>query len=147
MGGGNLHCDDNQDMVDGLCYAECPTGLHHVPGFPYQCVGADGISQMRGAGTVPGCKTGEVQSVGLCYRAPPTGYTNILGVEWQGCPPGTKDFGVGCTRESYTRGIGAIPWLGLFMNKGIVATICIIIALYIVIRVGSAVYAAKKGKQ
>lgn len=147
MGGGGLKCDDNHDMVDGLCYNKCPTGSTHATAMPYLCQsGGHGPSYTANTGTIPGCKPGQVKSGAVCYDEPPPGYHNLAGTEWQDCPPGARDSGVGCFRESYTRDIGAIPWVGLFLNKGIVASICIAIALYIVIRIGYSIYSSRQAK-
>ena len=147
MGAAELICNDNEDKIDGLCYDKCPTGSTHATAMPYLCVsGGHGPSYTTdGPGSLMGCKPGEVKDGLLCYPEPPPNYHNVGGVEWQNCPPGTKDTGIGCLRESYLRDMGAIPWLGLFVNSGFVAAICIIIALYIVIRIGFAIYQARKG--
>ena len=142
------NCSSNEDKIGALCYDKCPTGLHHVPGIPTSCVGDRGITYDRGAGHLMACKKGEIKDGLLCYPEPPPGWSSHAGIQAAPCPEGTQNnTPLICGRQTSDRGAGGIPWLGLFMNKGIVATICIIIALYIVIRVGSAVYAAKKGKQ
>ena len=148
MGAAELICDDNKDTVDSLCYDKCPAGLHHTPGMPYQCIGDRGISYTTSAGSLMGCKKGEIKDGLLCYPEPPPGWSSHAGIQAAPCPEGTQNnTPLICGRQTSDRGVGAIPWLGLFMNTGIVATICIIIALYIVIKIGYAVYAARKGKQ
>jgi hypothetical protein len=53
--GGDSDTSKNTDLVDGLCYKQCPKDKpNHVPGMPYLCMkGKRGISYGRGAGTVP----------------------------------------------------------------------------------------------
>jgi hypothetical protein len=52
------------------------------------------------------CPAGTTEdSLGLCYREPPPGFVKTtLGMMSDVCPTGTTDFGVGCSRNSYTRG-------------------------------------------
>ena len=64
----------------------------------------------RGAGNPLQCAQGLNNIAGLCYKNCPYGYTmQSLGLCSQICPSGTKDFGVGCIREAYNRGVGKIP--------------------------------------
>ena len=52
----------------------------------------------------------ETNIAGLCYGKIPPGYSRkTLGLLDQDCPGGSQDFGVGCTRQSYSRGAGVIP--------------------------------------
>lgn len=57
LGGSKLktNIDDFKDLVDGLCYRQCPSEKpNHIGGAPYLCTkGERGISYGRGAGTVP----------------------------------------------------------------------------------------------
>ena len=64
----------------------------------------------RGAGNPLQCAPGLNNIAGLCYNNCPYGYTmQSLGLCSQICPSGTKDFGIGCIREAYNRGVGKIP--------------------------------------
>jgi hypothetical protein len=100
------------DLIDGLCYKKCPAGKEHVPGMPYLCRTVGDVSYTRTAGTLPSCAAGKTEdSAGLCYDAAPPGYQKqSLGLISQVCPPGSADYGVGCTRESYSRD-GKFPFL------------------------------------
>jgi len=52
----------------------------------------------------------ETNIAGLCYGDIPKGYSRkVIGTLDQDCPPGSTDFGVGCTRQAYNRGAGLIP--------------------------------------
>ena len=109
---GRLHnggvCPSDREKIDGLCYKRCPAGMSHVPGMPYLCR-ANGVpvSEGRGAGTPMKCAAGETNIAGLCYNNCPSGSVmQSLGLCSQTCPQNTTDFGVGCTRESYSRGVG-----------------------------------------
>lgn len=100
-------CPSGRNKIDGLCYAGCPAGQSHVAGMPYLCKANVPLSQGRGVGSPMICKDGEKEIAGLCYNSCEAGSTmQSLGLCSQNCPAGTTDFGVGCTRESYTRPVG-----------------------------------------
>jgi hypothetical protein len=100
-------CPAGKERIDGLCYSGCPAGQSHVAGMPYLCKANVPLSQGRGVGTPMHCKDGEKGIAGLCYDPCEAGSTmQSLGLCSQNCPAGTTDFGVGCTRESYNRGVG-----------------------------------------
>ena len=100
-------CPSGKERIDGLCYSGCPAGQSHVAGMPYLCKANVPLSQGRGVGTPMHCKDGETGIAGLCYDPCASGSTmQSLGLCSQNCPAGTTDFGVGCTRESYNRGVG-----------------------------------------
>ena len=142
------NCSSDREKIDGLCYRKCPAGLHHLAGMPYQCVGDHGIGYDRGVGNLMGCKDDQIKDALLCYPKPPPGWSSHAGIQAAPCPEGTQNnTPLICGRQTSDRGVGAIPWIGLFMNTGIVADICIIIALYIVIRIGFAIYSARKDKK
>ena len=116
--------NDWEERIDGLNYNKCPEGFGRVPGMPYLCsksftkqsrvlgpkhmkcpmkpvsgVVVDGLQRER-----------ETEVAGLCYSDIPIGYSRkTLGLLDQDCPPGSQDFGVGCTRQAYNRGAGLIP--------------------------------------
>ena len=98
-------CPPDREKVDGMCYKRCPAGMEHTPGMPYLCKTAGDLSYPRGAGKPMKCPPGlSEDSLGLCYRDPPPGFVKTtLGMMSDVCPPGSTDFGVGCTRNSYTR--------------------------------------------
>jgi hypothetical protein len=101
-------CPSDREKIDGLCYKRCPAGMSHVPGMPYLCrtTGVP-VSEGRGAGFPMKCARGETEISGLCYNTCPSGSVmQSLGLCSQSCPAGSTDFGVGCTRESYSRGAG-----------------------------------------
>jgi hypothetical protein len=101
-------CPSDREKVDGLCYKKCPEGWEHVAGMPYNCKKSGvPLSEGRGAGYPMKCAAGETEIAGLCYNPCAEGSTmQSLGLCSQNCPSGTTDFGVGCTRESYSRGAG-----------------------------------------
>lgn len=103
------YCADGGDLIDGLCYSACPEGKKHIPGMPYLCQ-TDGPLSIPLGTALPICGPGTSEdSLGLCYNDPPPGYVkSTLGMMETPCPPGSFDFGVGCTRES-TFDVGGIP--------------------------------------
>jgi hypothetical protein len=108
-----LYCDDpNQEMIGLTCYDKCPEGMEHPPGMPNQCRTKGEISYYRGVPSTPFCDyTQSEDSLGLCYNDPPPNFQKTtLGMISDICPPGTGSFGTGCTRESYNRGAGTIPF-------------------------------------
>ena len=116
--------DGDEDRVDGLDYKKCPDGYSRQPGMPYLC-SASFTKQSRvlaprtlkcnrtkkegvAAGAVEWDE--ETNIAGLCYGKIPPGYSRkVIGTLDQDCPPGSQDFGVGCSRQSYSRGAGLIP--------------------------------------
>lgn len=77
------------------------TQTTRVPGMPYLCEAPGPLSIPLGT-DLPICGAGQSEdSAGLCYNDPPAGYVKTtLGLMETPCPPGSFDFGVGCTRES-----------------------------------------------
>ena len=114
----------HEDKIDGLNYNKCPEGMTHQPGMPYLCT-ASFTKQSRvmaprsmkcerkaKAGIAAGAVEWEEETniAGLCYGDIPKGYSRkVVGTLDQDCPPGSTDFGVGCTRQAYNRGAGLIP--------------------------------------
>ena len=91
--------DDNIDM----CSTKCPPGQTNIG-----IGGCQREKYNRGIGKPMECAPGQTQdSLGLCYEACPKGYSKqSLGLCSQDCPSDSKDFGVGCIREAYNRGVG-----------------------------------------
>ena len=109
-----LYCDNpNQERIGLLCYDKCPPNMEKIPGFPNQCrtIG-EGASYERGFGDIPTCRPDQSQdSLGLCYNNPePPFVKTTLGMMSDVCPEGSFPFGVGCTRESYNRGVGTLAF-------------------------------------
>lgn len=114
----------HEDKIDGLNYNKCPEGMSHQPGMPYLCT-ASFTKQSRvmaprsmkcerkaKAGIAAGAVEWDEETniAGLCYGDIPKGYSRkVVGTLDQDCPPGSTDFGVGCTRQAYNRGAGLIP--------------------------------------
>jgi len=114
----------HEDKIDGLNYNKCPEGMTHQPGMPYLCT-ASFTKQSRvmaprsmkcerkaKAGIAAGAVEWDEETniAGLCYGDIPKGYSRkVVGTLDQDCPPGSTDFGVGCTRQAYNRGAGLIP--------------------------------------
>jgi len=136
------NCPSDREKIDGLCYNKCNEGEEHIPGMPYLCrVKGHGLSEGRGAGGIPNCGSNTNsdhphQDAALCYRNAPRGYNNsIAGVEWQQCPKGTTDFGVGCTRESYMIGVGKLAWFWTIVTVVIILAVIGAVA-YLRVRMG-----------
>lgn len=112
------YCADGGDLIAGLCYSKCPEGMEHMPGAPYSCRTIGEISYGRTAGVPMICGEGQTEdSLGLCYNQPPPGFEKTtLGLMADKCPDGTTDFGVGCSRESYNRGVGKIG-LSIYLKE------------------------------
>jgi len=113
-----------EERIDGLDYNQCPGGYNRIPGMPYLCT-ASFTKQTRvldpklmkcSRTKKDGVAVGQVEwdeetnIAGLCYGKIPPGYSRkTLGLLDQDCPAGSQDFGVGCTRQAYSRGAGLIP--------------------------------------
>jgi len=116
----NPSCSSEEYMHEGKCYPKCKPGY-----FAEGAVCKQGpcpvntkdagptctkSSSGRGVGTLPTCKPGQYQSGALCYPSCRAGYKGVGPVCWKDpCPPGTKDDGISCTKESYGRGAGRVP--------------------------------------
>ena len=112
MTGRSPTCRPNEELIGLLCYPRCRPGFNGVGpvcwrDLPRYWKGSYG----RGAGSSMQCAPGLRNIAGLCYKECPPGFTmQSLGLCSQICPPGSTDFGVGCTRESYNRGVGSTPF-------------------------------------
>ena len=105
-------------------YNKCAEGFSRVPGLPYLC-SKSFTKESRVLGPRPmkcpmkpvsgvlvdgAQRERETEIAGLCYSDIPVGYSRkVVGTLDQDCPPGSQDFGVGCTRQAYSRGAGLIP--------------------------------------
>jgi len=104
-------CDGGKESVDGLCYEPCPAGYSRVPGAPNIC----SRSYAKATFIIPPqsgeCPADKELIAGLCYAKDiPAGYSRkVLGTLDQTCPPGAKDAGGVCLRETYERGAGKVP--------------------------------------
>lgn len=105
-------CPPGQSLQPGgaLCVEDCPPGMEHPPGLPNQCRTIGEVSYERGIGDLPICGAGATYKDGLCYYLTPGFQIQSAGLESDPCPPGSFDFGAGCTRESYTRGAGHLAF-------------------------------------
>ncbi len=56
-----------------------------------------------------GCNPGEVKVGSMCYELPRPGYHCDLLNCYRDCPPGYKDIGISCQKDSYGRGVGKVP--------------------------------------
>lgn len=107
IGGLDSKCPDDRENQDGLCYQRC---RDNYTGRGPVCWKNGDLSKGRGVGKIPSCSPGKDNIAGLCYDKCPKGYSmQSLGLCSQDCPAGANDFGVGCTREAYNRGVGTIP--------------------------------------
>ena len=115
---------DYEERIDGLNYNKCPEGFSRIPGMPYLCTKSFTkqsrvlaprpmkcpMKPVSGALPDGAQRERETDIAGLCYSEVPKGYSRkVLGTLDQDCPPGSQDFGVGCTRQAYNRGAGLIP--------------------------------------
>lgn len=105
------------ELIGALCYPRCPAGTSRVRGVPNSCSGTFAKQSRVLAPRPLKCAPGLEQKGLLCYKPPPPGYSMpTVGINSQNCPPGAKDIGVACERESYNRGVGK-PKLKLQMVK------------------------------
>lgn len=97
-----LKCQFTGNKIIKEVCVDSPLYTSRVPGMPYVCRTVGDISYTRGVGDIPSCADGQTEdSLGLCYNQPPAGFVKTtLGMMADICPPGSFDFGVGCTRES-----------------------------------------------
>lgn len=108
-------------MRDGLCYEDCRPGYRRegllcTRSFnkrtEIQAPRELKCPRTARAGVAAGVVEWDEETniAGLCYGKVPPGYSRkLLGTLDQDCPPGSTDFGVGCTRQAYNRGAGLIP--------------------------------------
>jgi len=112
---------DKPNLIDGLCYANCPADHTRVPRMPYTCMPNT-------------CPSGYHKTdVNTCYRHPhtyyrdqscPSGYNNKEGICWQDtygrgagripdkkpCPPGQRDDGTSCWEDLGSSGYWNYTW-------------------------------------
>jgi len=110
------YCGD-KEYDAGLCYNKCPAGYKGVGPLCYpSCpqgwkdtgVACQKDSYGRGAGTAMNyCGTKEFDA-GLCYNKCEAGYSGAGPVCYATCPPGWKDTGVSCQKNSYGNGAGRL---------------------------------------
>lgn len=83
-----------------LCTPECPAGFSDT--------GATCLKpkQERGAGTIPGCPSGQENDGGLCYPTCKAGFDGVGPVCWQECK-GSTPYGCGAGCVSKKRPAGA----------------------------------------
>jgi hypothetical protein len=111
-------CNADEEKQGSLCYKKCAAGYYGDGPVCYSNDGPfDRETYDRGVGEPLKCPSNMTQIGALCYPAIPPGYARqSLGLLSQTCPDGSRDFGVGCVREFYNRGIGMIP-LDVKMKK------------------------------
>jgi len=114
-------CPPGTSMRDGLCYEDCRPGYRRegllcTRSFnkrtEIQAPRELKCPRTARAGVAAGVVEWDEETniAGLCYGKVPPGYSRkLLGTLDQDCPPGSTDFGVGCTRQAYNRGAGLIP--------------------------------------
>lgn len=122
------YCDPGKSNIDGLCYTDCPPGMHHPPGMPNQCR-TDGDISYYSEGKPMNCAPGREQRGAMCYDSC-SGY-NSGEVTYERrndniefcstvCPPGTTNIGIGgCQKDSYSRPAGTIPFR-MYMKERLV---------------------------
>lgn len=95
-------CPSGQELVEGLCYPVCKSGYSSVDGAPTICKKAcpSGYTDTgltcyrgpktiakdtygRGAGSPPGCSSGQDLDAGLCYPQCKSGYHGIAATCWK----------------------------------------------------------------
>ncbi|MFM7981919.1 MAG: hypothetical protein ACKPKO_21625, partial [Candidatus Fonsibacter sp.] len=111
-----LHCNTN--CWEECCNKGCPSGyantgctcIMYNSYWKNSYVPTTYAKPYRGSGNHLQCANELTNIVGLCYKKCSNGYTmQSLGLCSQTCPSDTRDFGIGCIREAYDRGIGTIP--------------------------------------
>ncbi len=122
-------CENGKTNRGGLCYEECKSGYssdgtsrcyQNCPdGMSATTTSCNKGTYTRAAGTVPPlkckglkckseCPGSKHKEDGLCYQDAKDGYDCKALTCWQKCPDGMKDFGVGCTKNSYSVGTGVV---------------------------------------
>ncbi len=128
------YCPPGKSKEGGLCYDACRPGYSSDGAtICYQnCPGSGGWTATltsctkpsyydRGIGIAPeidncgrgnwkcdhySCKSNRQLENGMCYEIPREGFKCTVTVCTPRCPDGMTDFGVGCTKHSYNRGVG-----------------------------------------
>lgn len=100
-----LSCQPDEELQGLLCYKRCSDG--------YSKVGLNICSPAGGPGIKTNlfdrqyCDGGTTLAAGLCATPCKPGFhsvgASICSVD---CPPGMMDFGLGCTKRIYSRGVG-----------------------------------------
>lgn len=87
---------------------------HTASTNPFKMLGSDycwdeSVGKRASAASV-NCPTGydDYQDL-LCYKKCAPGYSGAATICWRKCPSGWNDFGVGCSKPSYGRGVGRVP--------------------------------------
>jgi hypothetical protein len=119
-----MDCRPDQEKHAGLCYNKCPDGFYMDPakniGTCFQTcppgstdfgVGCTREKHPRAVGKPLGCAPNETQRGAFCYQNCPAGTTlKQDGNCTSDCPPGTRDVGNNCERESYNKEPGLLPY-------------------------------------
>jgi hypothetical protein len=109
---GKTKCDNNKKKVGALCYDKCKGDYDNILGVctPHK------YTDLKDPGEPMTCGEGQTKKGALCYDKCKDGYKEkTLGLCAQKCPDDSTDFGVGCTRKSYSRGAGIVP-LGMYLK-------------------------------
>lgn len=100
-------CNADEDLVDSMCYAKCPSGTTRNGLLCGQTITKQSKVLTPQAMV---CSSDKMSISGLCYQQIPDGYERqSLGLLSQKCLDGWLDVGVACQRPTYTRE----PSLGL----------------------------------
>jgi hypothetical protein len=101
-----------------MCYQNCPGGngwtatLTSCTKPPYYDRGIGIAAEIDNCGRGNwkcdhySCKSNRQLENGMCYEIPRDGFKCTVTVCTPRCPDGMTDFGVGCTKNSYNRGVG-----------------------------------------
>lgn len=131
-----LKCTNSNkpNLIDGLCYANCPAGHVHVPRAPYTCrpelcpIGynlTDVNTCYRGPETQLAWYTKDIATsrnicppgshtttAGICMNDCNNGYYNAGGICYSYCPDDYRDSGLFCIQDAHIYGKGCCCIVG-----------------------------------
>jgi hypothetical protein len=97
-----VYCNDNEEMINGLCYPKCNKGYDSYGSICYSKVESYVRETYERKGIFPECPNDHEKINGICYKKCPDGYkTDKPGVCIQICPKDTIDNRTTCTRTGY----------------------------------------------
>lgn len=109
-----LKCTNSNkpNLIDGLCYANCPDSHVRVPGAPYTCRPEPCPTGYYLTGVNTCFRDAETQiawyskDIGTLRTTCPSGYTNVASTCWENCPSDRRDDGTACWKDADIYGKG-----------------------------------------